>query len=81
MLSKLVTSSLFAISQVEELSGQEILFKRPEIGSSAFNPEANVIYPGDTCCTFYKNNNFDPSNGEANVCLEEPYFSKEYDLS
>ena len=53
MLSKLTASALFAISQVEEVADQQILFKRPDISSSADKPEGNVIYPGDTCCTFY----------------------------
>ena len=55
-ISKLTATALFAISQVEELLDEAIIFERPEIDStdeSALEP--NPSYPGDTCCTLYSN--------------------------
>ena len=50
-ISKLTATALFAISQVEELLDEAILFERAEINStneSALEP--NIAYPGDYCC-------------------------------
>ena len=48
--SKLTATALFAISQVEDMHDEPILFERPEIGSPDASLEPNVTYPGDACC-------------------------------
>ena len=82
MLSRLTTTALFAVSQVEEMLDEPILFERPQVGSQnatgSPNVEPNVVYPGDACCTFYDGATW--SGDIYNVCLEEGSSVKEVNL-
>ena len=69
MLSKLTQSALFAVSQVEELQDQAILFNRPEISvSDATLVEPNFTAPADDCCNLYSDTNYGGSN--ISYCLD-----------
>ena len=82
MFSTLTATALFAISQVEEMLDEPVLFERPQVGSqnATGSPdlEPNVVYPGDACCTFYSGTNW--SGDTLTACLDEGATVKEGDL-
>ena len=71
MLSKLTQSALFAVSQVEELQDQAILFNRPKISVSDVKlVEPNFTAPRDECCNLYADANYG-GGAPVTFCLPE----------